>query len=297
MAFFRYPGGKSKLKKSILSHLNTYSYMREFEYREPFFGGGSIGLEYILSNNWRDVWINDKDIALSALWTSVIQYPDELKALVSGFTPTVEAFDQFKYDLTHITDTYDVVYTGFKKLAIHQISYSGLGTKSGGPLGGRDQVSKYPIDCRWSPKYICGKIDAIHKRLSYSNIRYGECTSTDFMPLIQQEGDAILYLDPPYYVKGNDLYQFGFTEDDHFRLASALKDTSHMWLLSYDDCPEVRDLYSWAEIEPVNVNYSITATKDVESGNRSSRKRVELLIYPKYHKERLNVNSVLFAVR
>ena len=30
----------------------------------------------------------------------------------------------------------------FKKLAIHQISYSGLGTKSGGPLGGEKQQSK-----------------------------------------------------------------------------------------------------------------------------------------------------------
>jgi len=43
---------------------------------------------------------------------------------------------------------------GFKKLAIHQISYSGLGTKSGGPLGGKSQESIYKIDCRWSPKHI-----------------------------------------------------------------------------------------------------------------------------------------------
>ena len=50
-----------------------------------------------------------------------------------------------------------IVDIGFKKLAIHQISYSGLGTMSGGPLGGAGQKSQYKIDCRWSPDASAGK--------------------------------------------------------------------------------------------------------------------------------------------
>ena len=71
-----------------------------------------------------------------------------------------------------------------------------------------------------------------------------------------------------YYEKGNDLYQFGFSERDHVRLSEALKSTDHEWLLSYDDCQNVRDLYSWAKIKSVNVNYSI----------KGSREKKELII-------------------
>jgi hypothetical protein len=87
--------------------------------------------------------------------------------------------------------------------------------------------------------------------------------------------------DPPYYVKGGDLYQHGFTVADHERLAVALKETKHAWVLSYDDCFEVRRLYDWACVEPLEVSYSITATKDKETGHRLSRTKSELLICPK----------------
>ena len=49
---------------------------------------------------------------------------------------------------------------GFMKIAVHQLSYSGLGLRSGGPLGGRSQASPYKIDCRWSPEYIYKKMMA-----------------------------------------------------------------------------------------------------------------------------------------
>jgi len=93
---------------------------------------------------------------------------------------------------------------------------------------------------------------------------------------------SLLYLDPPYYVKGNDLYQHGFTVDDHQRLANALRHTEHAWVLSYDDCCEVRQLYNWANVESLQVNYSITATKDKDTGERVSRTKGELLICPKH---------------
>jgi DNA adenine methylase len=89
---------------------------------------------------------------------------------------------------------------------------------------------------------------------------------------------SLLYLDPPYFVKGNDLYQFGFSREDHARLSTTLKNTQHAWLLSYDDCPEIRELYKWACIEAIDVNYSITALKDKDTGERRSRTKTELLI-------------------
>lgn len=286
VSFFRYPGGKAKLIKSISKCLDLYAVHKEWEYREPFFGGGSVGLTFMTHcPQWGGLWINDKDVGVASLWTSVICYPEALKQKILDFTPSVDAFDEYKDCLSNKknkpTTEKEIVECGFQKLAIHQISYSGLGTKSGGPLGGRKQKSAYKIDCRWSPLYICKKINYLHAQFATFAIREQSCTSYDFLDIIQTDGKALIYLDPPYYVKGNDLYQCGFLEEDHVRLAKALRKTEHAWVLSYDDCSQIRDLYSWAVVETVNVNYSITATKNKSSGKRSSTIKPELLIYPK----------------
>lgn len=280
-SFFRYPGGKSKLRKTIVNKLISQSSELGSQYREPFFGGGSIGLSFLEENSFvKEAWINDKDIGISCLWMSVMNYPEELKKMVLGYKPTVESFYKMKSMLTSLENVplsyQEIVFTGLCKLAIHQISYSGLGTKSGGPLGGLEQKSQYDIGCRWSPEYICRKIDKIHnmgKRICF------KCTNSDFSDVILDDScKALIYLDPPYFVKGNDLYQHGFSYEDHLRLSEYLKSTSHSWVLSYDDCPEIRSLYEWADIEVVDVMYSITATKDSGTGERKSRTKPELLI-------------------
>lgn len=266
MSFFRYPGGKTKLRSHIIDRLKQLSKGKSLEYREPFFGGGSIGLKFITASNTEKVWINDKDIGITCLWSSLINFPQQFKKRVLEFIPSIEDFYSFKEELiglqTMPEDEVSIVDIGFKKLAIHQISYSGLGTKSGGPLGGKNQKSQYKVDCRWSPNYICKKIDLLHNQLKKYSFRFNDCTNYDFDLLITNiESQALIYLDPPYYIKGNDLYQCGFTELDHKRLSESLKITNHEWLLSYDDCPEIRDLYQWAQIEELDVKYSITGAR------------------------------------
>jgi DNA adenine methylase len=266
MGFFRYPGGKNKLSKIILPKIQEV-FIKNYgvkEYREPFFGGGSIGLK-TLNFNIDKFWFNDYDYGIYAIWYSVISNVEYLKHLTMEFVPSVEEFYRIKRIL--IDNNYDnlsekekTLY-GFYKIVIHQISYSGLGTKSGGPLGGKDQKSKYNISCRWSPEYICKKIDFYHNLLS-TNV---SCTCLDFSELIIEDNKkSFIYLDPPYYIKGNELYQFGFSIEDHNRLAKLLSETKHFWLLSYDFCKEVEDLYKgWSNIEYLsNVNYSINTSRD-----------------------------------
>ena len=125
----------------------------------------------------------------------------------------------------------------------------------------KNKKSKYGIDCRWSPDYICKKIIHLNKLFSKITIEQSACSNLDFSNVIEDNScKALIYLDPPYYVKGNELYQFGFTNEDHERLMLSLKKTNHLWLLSYDDCPEIRNLYSWAKIEDLNVKYSIAGS-------------------------------------
>jgi len=270
-SFFRYPGGKAKLQEPIVQLLREQTNWTQ--YREPFFGGGAIGLNFMATNSTvTSAWLNDLDVGLASLWTATKNYPQELKNLVGSFEPSVPAFTEFKAELkttdTMPIDRDETVRIGFEKLAVHQMSYSGLGTMSGGPLGGYLQRSNYKIDDRWSPDALQLKIDAMHEQLSKIEVRI---THHDFAELITDTSQtALIYLDPPYYVNGNALYQNGFTKDDHLRLAELLKTTKHRWVLSYDDCPEVRALYYWAKIMTVSVNYSIAAP----------RREQELLICP-----------------
>jgi len=240
------------------------------EFASPFFGAGGMEFHLFALAPLESVWINDIDKGIAAIWTAVVQSPKELCAKVKDFEPSVAHFELFKRELTSGLRNEDVVDLAFKKIAIHQMSYSGLGTMSGGPLGGTQQSSKYPIDCRWSPAHICKTIKKAHAMLSAMSVRDGACSSLDFGKLIQNSGKRFLYLDPPYYVKGPELYQFSFKRKDHTRLANALKKTKNPWLLSYDDHQVIRELYDWAHILEIPISYTIN----------TSRKKVELLIAP-----------------
>jgi len=69
---------------------------------------------------------------------------------------------------------------------------------------------------------------------------------------------TLVYLDPPYFEQGAGLYYHSFAQDDHVRLANCLKNTSHYWILSYDDCPEIRSLYQDFTIKTISANYCMT---------------------------------------
>jgi len=161
-----------------------------------------------------------------------------------------------------------LVQQALEKLALHRMSYSSLGPKAGGPRGGYEQTTHAKIDARWKPDKIAQRVGEISELLASRNARI---TSKDFEEVIRDASSpAILYCDPPYWQQGNALYQWGFTYDDHARLARALRESSHQWVLSYDDCPEVRDLYGWAHITSISVRYSGT----------NGRWETELLIFP-----------------
>lgn len=74
----------------------------------------------------------------------------------------------------------------------------------------------------------------------------------DFEALIHQydRTDAFFYCDPPYYqTEGH--YEVEFRKEDHFRLRDTLKEAQGKWLVSYNDCGFIRELYQGFRIETV----------------------------------------------
>ena len=75
----------------------------------------------------------------------------------------------------------------------------------------------------------------------------------DFEALIRQydRDSAFFYCDPPYYeTEGN--YEVVFRKEDHKRLRDTLSDCKGKWMVSYNDCEFIRELYKGYEITAVS---------------------------------------------
>lgn len=75
----------------------------------------------------------------------------------------------------------------------------------------------------------------------------------DFEELIKQydRENAFIYCDPPYYLTEGH-YAVEFRREDHFRLRDTLKGCQGKFLVSYNDCEFIRELYQDFRIETVS---------------------------------------------
>jgi DNA adenine methylase len=81
-----------------------------------------------------------------------------------------------------------------------------------------------------------------------------------------------MFIDPPYAESRQfAAYNVTFDEHDHIRLAKILKETKFKFLLTYDDCEFIRNLYSWCHQFDRTWTYSVANSKvhhnPRESGN------------------------------
>jgi len=260
------------LVDQLTRHLTQIHQKHPFaEYSEPFFGGGAVCFSLLqkLPTQIQRVHINDLDAGIAALWTAVVTKPDEFKQMIQTFVPSVDLFYQYQKELID-GKTMPLMELALKKLAIHQMSYSGLGVVAGGPIGGRTQKSsRYKVDCRWSPKHICHDINRINQLLEGKEVRV---TGLDYREVLKNADQTVgTYLDPPYFLAGPQLYQFSFTEAQHRELHTALTKLESPWILSYDKHDFIKTLYSDCTILEVPISYTINGIA----------KTFELVIIPK----------------
>lgn len=264
----RYPGGKGKIAGPIISEFPAYSagdmFAQVTEYREPFFGAGAIGLNILesLSPTIR-VWLNDRDPGIFALWKTIASRTavHSLIEKVSAYVPAAEDFYRFKE--IDGADDLDMVTRAFHKIVLHQISFSGLGAMAGSAIGGRSQGNKkYSVGVRWNAATLRAKLLMNHKTL----VKFGKnlkITGGDFEEVIGGASErCIIYADPPYWTMGPVLYKVSMSQSDHSRLARCMRASrSKSWFVSYDDCPEVRDLYQWASIQDLTITGTINGCR------------------------------------
>ena len=132
------------------------------------------------------------------------------------------------------------------------------GVITGGAIGGateeKQESAKYKIDCRFKKEELLRRLRVISERREH--IRVSNMDALDFLRTL--DNNTFVYLDPPYYAKGKCLYMNHYTNEDHRKLADFLQNTAHFnWILSYDDVPQIRKLYSTLELYRFPLKYTV----------------------------------------
>lgn len=113
----------------------------------------------------------------------------------------------------------------------------------------------------------------------------------DFETLIKHydRPDAFFYLDPPYF-STEDMYEVGFGWDDHVRLRDTLKNIKGKFLLSYNDCDEIRELYNGFSM------FDFSRTHSMAQRYEAGKEFKELLIgnYDLYEGENMKPKQLTF---
>ncbi len=236
----RYPGGKRRLvnfMKAIIQDNNLLG----CEYVEPYAGGASVGLALLMDGYVSRIHINDVDRAVYAFWYSVLHKTEELSQLIRETPVTMkEWYRQRK--IQERKKSVSLVELGFSTFFLNRTNRSGI--ISGGVIGGKEQNGNWKLDCRFNKFDLVKRIRKISEYKRSISLYNMDASAFVQIELQKLKSNSLVYLDPPYYVKGQQmLYVNYYGPDDHRTIANLIGDMNQHWIISYDDVPEVRSLY------------------------------------------------------
>lgn len=251
---FRYAGGKFYARKLIIEHIPQHSY-----YMEPFAGGASI---FFAKNKERGNWLNDIDNDLINCLTIIRDSPAQLIARLKTEQANKERHAYYKNEYKPKTKLDQAT----RWFYVNRTSYSGIMNMQNCYWGYGDKYSMRPEN--W-PRNI------LRTSAKLQNVRL---TSFDFEKVIAKApSGSFLFIDPPYFNADQEkFYAHSFKKEDHFRLSKILKKHRNRFkfLLTYDDSPEVRELYAWTNaMHEKQWNYTINRTDDQKNGTKKKGSR------------------------
>ena len=262
----RYPGGKSKAIAQINQYLPDYF----TEYREPFVGGGSVFI--YLKQKFPDlkIWINDLNPELYLFWkiaqSDLTDLVKEISQIKINCNDGKKLFQQFtEIDVNNLTDLERAV----RFFVLNRITFSGT-VESGGfsQQAYHKRFTMSSIERLASLKYLLQDVTI---------------TNLDYHNVITESGkNVFIFLDPPYLAatqsrlygkKGNLHLNF-----EHQRFAQIMQKCEHQWLITYDNSPEIKQLFSDFHIIEWELQYGMNNYQQ-----QSAAKGQELFIfnYPK----------------
>lgn len=258
----RYPGGKGKIA-NFIKLIFEKNNLRDGCYVEPYAGGASIALSLLFSDYASKVIINDFDRSIYAFWYSVLNTPDELCRLISSTRINMKVWAEQKEIQKRKADA-GLLELGYSTFFLNRTNRSGI--IKAGVIGGNNQTGNYKMNARFNKKDLIKRIKAIAKQKD--RILLYNLDAIDLMRTISETlpKKTLIYFDPPYYLKGKDLYVNHYMHEDHLLVSEMIRGiTRHKWLISYDSAPEIKALYRRRKQFEYSLKYSaVNATAGME---------------------------------
>ncbi|MDR1690835.1 MAG: DNA adenine methylase [Candidatus Methanoplasma sp.] len=248
----RYPGGKGKLTSYFERVLEENDI--DGTYIEPYAGGAGIALNLLLNEKISEIVINDYDPSIYAFWKVLKEYPEDLIDKIKEVPVTVEEWDRQR-TIQSNKQVAGLFQLGFSTFFLNRTNRSGV--ISGGVIGGREQTGPYRIDARFNKTDLIRrikKINGLSDRITVLGLDANKLLK-HILPRYD-EADTLVYIDPPYYEKGNLLYMNYYVHSDHEDLEKTISGLKHRWILSYDDSPDIRSIYGGRVPLKFELNYS-----------------------------------------
>lgn len=250
----RYPGGKAPFAPFIAKVMQMNG-VEGGHYMEPYAGGAGVALELLFHDHARHIHINDADPAVYAFWVAVTKHSNQLLQMLDDTPITMDQWFKWKAVLRGDVKA-SMVERGFATLFMNRTNRSGI--LKAGVIGGREQNGEYKLDARFKKDQMSARIEAIAARAKDITV-YNEDSlellgrSRAFLPK-----KSLIYLDPPYYVKGKGLYRNYYKHDDHVRIAKLLQQKTFRWpwVVSYDNADEICAMYKMSQVLSYGLNYT-----------------------------------------
>ncbi|UNE55075.1 DNA adenine methylase [Bartonella machadoae] len=217
-------GGKHYLRKKIIPILNNIDHET---YVEPFLGSGVIFLNKRLA---KYSVINDLNGEITNLFQCVQNHFDELAKQLEWFIYSRQLF----FELAAIEpESLSKVERAARFLFLQRcVMY---GKKDYSTFGfGRKKSTVF------HPDKLLERMRRVRRKLVDTTILN---FSWERVVQLFDAPDSLFYLDPPYYLKGDYYTSGNFREDDFVAMADILKTIQGKFVLSLNDCQEVREIF------------------------------------------------------
>lgn len=232
-------GGKRKLAPKILPWIEAVDHGC---YVEPFIGMGGMFLSRRMAPQVEVM--NDRNREVFNFFRMVqIHYQPFVEYMRYRITSRAE----FERLAAEDPGTLTEIQRAARFLFLQACAYGGK--PSGGAFGVSPKAFHGFDLARLGPA-----LDALHSRLSAVII---ECL--DYADLIRRwdSPDTLFYLDPPYYGSESDYGRELFSRDEFARLAAQLSAIKGRFVLSINDHPAVRQIFSAYRVAEIEATYSI----------------------------------------
>lgn len=231
-------GGKSKLAKRIVPLMPAHEC-----YAEVFAGGAWLLFKKTPS---KVEVINDLNKELVTLFRVVKHHPDEFVKCFRWLTNARDEFERFKLENPEtLTDVHRAV-------RFYYLARTSYGAKVTSPTFGTSALAPPRLNLFRLEE----ELSAAHTRfygVVIENLPY-----LDFIARYDRPG-TLFYVDPPYYGCEDYYGPNMFERDDFTRLRDMLASIKGKFVMSINDVPEIRELFSRFNVQEVPTNYSLGA--------------------------------------